>query len=121
MQTRFLLIPGMTALDAVENDMALSLAVSAANSKQNEDISIVVETGSAQAAERPIVMETVLLKDGVRKLDVGKVTGTVSFDRPEKQTFKIPGKAISEAGQYTIRIVVADPKGNMLLAAEKKL
>ncbi len=120
MYTRFLLVPGMTALDAVTNDLAVALDVSAASSQPEQDLSAMVEVGSAQAAERPVRIELALMKDGAKAADIGKWEGIVSYDKPVNHSFPLSRKSLAEAGQYTIKLILSDPKGGILADVEKK-
>jgi len=121
MQVRFVIIPGMTALDAVMNDLAAALDISAAGLKPEQDIPIAVEVGSALAAEKPVRLELVLMKDGVKTLDIGKWDGVASYDKPVKQSFPLSRKAMSEAGEYKVKLILSDPKGETLGMVEKKM
>ncbi len=121
LHTRFLLVPGMTALDSVTNDLAVALDVSTASSQPEQDLSATVEVGSAQDAERPMHLELTLMKDGVQKLKIGKWDGMFSFANPVNHSFPLSRKALAESGQYTIKLILSDPKGKILGVVEKKI
>ena len=116
---RFLMIPGMSALDTVTNDLALALDVSAASLKTEQDMPVSVELGSALESERPVHLKLVLMKDGIQNLEIGKWEGVASYDKPVKQSFTLARKALAETGQYTVKLVASDAKGGIIGTVEK--
>ncbi len=112
LSTRFMLIPGVSALDAVFDDMALALTVGHTRDKQ--ELSVKVELGSAALAPKTVALELSLLKDGIKALEIGKWSGAVSFENPAKQAFAAPLSALAGTGHYTVRLTIADSKGTVL-------
>ncbi len=121
LQVRFMIFPGMTALDMVTNDMAVALNVPAAGLKPEQDIVATVEIGSALAATRPVCLELVLMKNGVQKQEVGKWDGKVAYDKPAMVPFAVSGKYLAEAGQYALRLDVIDSKGGIIGTVVKNI